>query len=493
MALPNIPYIYCKHWYIMKSRSCLLFLIGIIFSASVFSQEMLLSKGRVVDSIAVQDTLQESFALYLPQDFKNDELWPLLVVFDPEGRGRSTAQLFRRIGEEQGYIIAASNENLKQDSLQYNVPKATRLLKRLFSSFPIDQKQIYLAGLEEGAQLAASIPVIYNDINGVMPVGNAWINPEYINRKNKFFFNGMVAERDPDMFLMEEIAEFLAEKSYPSQLNYYEGENGEWPDTFELSNAASAFTLNAIRDGLRKNDSTAAIGMEQLFQKQTEYAERLRRQRKYYQAYQELEQMEERYKKDEFQDQLKDKMKELRRTKAYRELRRAYRRAKEVERSKKEMYLNYMEYDLVSNNFENVAWWAYEMDQLDSLSTKGNEAEVKMATRLKGYLNKISYEQYRGIQASPAKIDSKILISVIRTVIAKKDPEAYLNIISLAGHDGDYETALLYLEDLLKTGYDNMEALYDIKGILDLKLSREYNELIEKYLGTSKYYKADLD
>ena len=77
---------------------------------------------------------------------------------------------------------------------------------------------------------------------------------------------------------------------------------------------------------------------------------------------------------------------------------------------------------------------------------------------------------------------------MLRTVIAKNDPEAYFKIISLASLDGDYDTALLYLEDLLKTDYANYEMLYDIEGTLDIQLSEEYNQLIKEYLGKSKYY-----
>ncbi|MFZ0490799.1 MAG: hypothetical protein WAM00_11180, partial [Salegentibacter sp.] len=121
---------------------------------------MRIPKGRVVDSIPVEDTLNESFALYLPRSFKGDTPSALIVVLDPQGRGRESAQLFRKIAEDQSYIIAASNEDFTRDSLQNNVPKVTRLMKRLLTSLPIDTKQVYVAGLKEGGQLASAIPVL---------------------------------------------------------------------------------------------------------------------------------------------------------------------------------------------------------------------------------------------------------------------------------------------------------------------------------------------
>lgn len=150
-----------------------------------------------------------------------------------------------------------------------------------------------------------------------------------------------------------------------------------------------------------------------------------------------------------------------------------------------------METDVVTSNFENVGWWAAQVQELKENEEKLSGSKQKMASRLQGFLDNLSknyYDSYVNSQATPR---SKVFVSVLRTIFDKEDPEAYLNIIKIAGHDGDHETALLYLEDLLKTGFDDMEALYDIEGILDLKLSKTYNEKIRKYLGEAKYYKAE--
>ncbi|MGA9588309.1 MAG: hypothetical protein WBV11_00620 [Salegentibacter sp.] len=455
---------------------------------------MRIPKGRVVDSIPVGDTLNESFALYLPRSFKGDTPSALIVVLDPQGRGRESAQLFRKIAEDQSYIIAASNEDFTRDSLQNNVPKVTRLMKRLLTSLPIDTKQVYVAGLKEGGQLASAIPVLYKGLGGVMAVGDAWLNPDYISKVSPFMFSAVVGDEDPAIYEMKNIVEFFDKAGFPSEINYFNGGRGEWPDTFVLSNAVAGFTLQAIKKGLRKTDSTAQVSVQQLYKNELDYAEMLRRKREYYPAYRQLEQMEDKYEDFGYKDEIRDKLKELRRIKAFRKQRRAYRDAAFEEDQKRDMYNSYLEYDLATTNFENVGWWASQMDELKEMEKSGDPVKQKMAARLEGYLKNTSLQRYRVIQATPgAGIDLKILASVLRTVIAKNDPEAYLNIIALAGHDGDYKTAMLYLEDLLKTGYDDIDALYNIEGILDLKLSPEYNELIHKYLGESKYYQPSLD
>ena len=54
--------------------------------------------------------------------------------------------------------------------------------------------------------------------------------------------------------------------------------------------------------------------------------------------------------------------------------------------------------------------------------------------------------------------------------------------------DNDYPTALFYLEEMLKNGFKDLNALYEIEGTLGLKFSREYNWIIKKYLGKSRYF-----
>ncbi|HEY9184892.1 MAG TPA: hypothetical protein VIM94_06190 [Salegentibacter sp.] len=471
----------------MKRGLFLGFLIGILSFGQIWSQEARIAKGVVVDTLQVQDSISETYSIYIPKDFENGETWPVLVIFDPLGRGRLTTQLFRSIAENQGYIIAASNEVLNKTSLQTNLQVANRLIARLLYSIPVNPELVYVGGIQEGAQLASATPLIYDDIRGVLAVGDAWVNPEMTEKMKPFFFSAIAGDEDANLFKMQAIVNFFKEKKNPAEINYFDGNNKEWPDTFVLNNAVSAFSLDAIAKGLRDE---AQVYVQSLFEKELESAEFLRRQRNYLRAFEKLEQMEDKYALfDVNLDELNERMKSLSRNKAYRQQRRNFRKAENIEAEKQEEYRYLMEMDILSANFENIGWWEYQMEELEELNEKGGMAEKKVYSRLQDFLKKLSLSHFNNVMQSQAGIDIKIFVSVLRTVLDKDDPEAYLKIISLAGHDGDHQTALMYLEDLLKTGYDNMEALYNIEGILDLKLSEEYNDLIKKYLGKSKYYK----
>lgn len=141
-----------------------------------------------------------------------------------------------------------------------------------------------------------------------------------------------------------------------------------------------------------------------------------------------------------------------------------------------------MEEDVALVNFENVPWWNQQVVELRKYQEGNNIAESEMAFRLQGFLWALANKYYATLSQSGASADQRVLTAVLQTIFDKQDPEGYKNIISISAQDGDYEMAMLYLEDLLKTGYKDMEALYDIPGTLDLKLSPDYNAMIKNTL-----------
>ncbi|MBI6120058.1 hypothetical protein [Salegentibacter maritimus] len=452
------------------------------------SQELKIPFGTIVDSIPVSDTLEDDFAIYLPRNFDEKKEWPVIFVFDPQGRGRATAQFFRTIAEKQSYIIAASNINLKQDSLKNNITKIAPLINRVDGMFAIDREQVFIAGLAEGGQLASALPFIYNNIAGVLAVENSWLNTDYLNTGKEFFFSAVACDDKYTKNVLTEIKDYLDKENFPTEINFYSC-NGktEWPNMDVIENAVAGFTLQAIKNGKRLADLDLITA---LYNAEVEYAQVLRRTRNYYQSFEKLKQIEDKYDGFGLEVDLGDQIKNIRRNKAFKQQRRDYRNAINTENEKQEEYVYYLDADVAISNFENIGWWVAQVEELKQQSEKLTGPKQKMASRLLGFLDNYSETYYNAYINSQAKAKSKIFVSVLRTIFAKDDPAAYLTIIKIAGHDGDHETALLYLEDLLKTGYKDMDALYNIEGILDLKLSKAYNDKIREYLGEAKYYKA---
>jgi hypothetical protein len=229
--------------------------------------------------------------------------------------------------------------------------------------------------------------------------------------------------------------------------------------------------------------------IERLYAAELETAERLRRTRQDYKAHELLNKMVDKYARYGKKQELEQRAKDISRTKIFRDQRRQYNRAAGKENEYREQYLYFFNEDVFRANFENLGWWNQQIKDLEELQQGQNPAEAEMAHRVQGLLRALAHNSFKDLQEKNTSNDRLVFTAILQTIFDKENPEGYLNIISISAGDGDYYTALLYLEDLLKTGYDDLEALYNIPRTLDLKLSPEYNKIIQEYLGESKYYK----
>ena len=462
-----------------------LLLVLVLFSLQAgFSQELTLRKGVVIDSLSINDSIAETYTVYLPTAFAPQKTWPVIFVFDTNGRGGRAAQLFRQAAEEQGYIIAASNNIGEKETLLNNVKIATRLMNTVFNYFPIDNNMIYTAGFAEGARVASVMPTVFPVVKGVLAIGDAWVNVDYINNQAKFHFLGLAGYKDPKFNAIGETVEFLKRAKLQSEFYPYDG-GGEWPPAEVLSNAIGTLTLGAMTKGYRPRDLAM---VEKLYEAELETAERLRRGMQFYKAGKLLELMDGKYALYGKGAMLKENMKELRKERLYKNQYRDYTSAAAKEADLLERYYYFFNEDVSSANFENLGWWSQQIKELQELQVSNNIAETEMAYRLEGQLRDLAKNAFLDLKEANANIDPMIFTAILQTIFDKQNPEGYRNIISLSAQDGDYYTALLYLEDLLKTGYEDLESLYDIPGTLDLKISPEYNSLVKQYLGSSRYY-----
>ena len=455
----------------------------LLLSLPLSAQEFLVKKGVVVDDLKVSDTLEESYALYLPTTFEAQKSWPVLFVFDEQGRGRTAAQLFQTTAEEQGYIIVSSNNISRQNDLQQNVLTGARLMQHVAGILPIDLRQVASVGSMTGARVASSIPLVFDDILGVVAIGDHWMNFNLLEKDKNFAFIGIVGDEQFSVSGMKNTANVLSRLRFPTQIYTYSGDE-DWPQPEIIYSAVGSLTLEAMRKGLRPKNVEL---VEKLYRQDLARVNKLMSLNQLMNADALLEIMEEKY--DGFISlvEINSKQDQLSRSRNFSQQKRERNTIDQKETRLIEDFIYYLEDDIRTANFENLGWWNYQKNQLDSLAQKNN-AEAKMALRLKDFIREYVRLTRMDMKEKRSSLESKLVANMIQTIFDPRAYEAYRNIISLSAMDNDFPTAYFYLEEMLKHGYDNLENLYNIEGTLGLRLTPEYNEIIEKYLGTSKFY-----
>ncbi len=463
-------------------RILVLLVLGITFSSS--AQQMALKKGVVIDGIKVNDSLPESYALFLPSNFDTSKKWPVVFIFDMDGRGKQVTGMFSRAGEQQGYILAASNNLRDSLSISQNVLIANRMFSSLLSLLPIAEKRIYMAGFSSGAQLASLIPTFIKGVGGVISCGATIANMDVLSSKNPFHYIGIVGDEDYNYQNMLNAAQFLDKLKFPNQLLIFEGGH-EWPTTDYLSKAMEYLTVSAMGKGSVPKDKTF---IDESFDRNLGDVSALITSNMPLRANHALEELMELYKPHKSIDSLKDSGKTLRKSKLFKTQNRNQNTIFFKENLIKDDYSYYLEEDILTYNYNNLGWWNYQMEELKKYDRSSNLFERKMGKRLKGYLNALIADNIDMLRAEEV-IDEEALnfLWMLKTITDPADYSFYLKIISYSAKNEDYGTSLFYLEELFKNGYTDKNELYALEGTALLRITPEFNAIVEKYLKSARY------
>lgn len=463
------------------------YLLLLIFTYAICgtAQELRLKKGIIIDSVPVNDSIPEGFVLYLPTNFDASKNWPVIFVFDLEGRGKQALSMFRAAAEEEGYVLAASNNVHDSLSISRNVLISSRMMNSLNAILPIESSKIYTAGFLNGGRFASLLPTFIKNINGVVSCGSPIASIEVLDAKRPFHFIGIVGNEDFNYIEILNNQKALNKLGFLNQFLFFDG-GQEWPESKYIAKAMRMLALSAMNQGIDSKDDTF---IDDAYEKNLANVGALISSKKPLQAHQELFNMLSIYKGSEKVDSLKEKAKSLRKTQEYKSHSRNQNSAFLKENFLKEDYIYLLEEDILTYNYNNLGWWKFQMEELAEYDTMTkNRFEKQMAKRLSGYLNALIADN-TDLVKSDANVDEEALnfLWMLSTITTPKNYSPYLKVISFNAKVEDYSTALFYVEELLKNGYTNKTELYALENTALLRITPEFNKIVSKYLNDARY------
>tara|TARA_R110002050_G_scaffold1281_1_gene9189 strand:- start:75923 stop:77338 length:1416 start_codon:yes stop_codon:yes gene_type:complete len=466
----------------MKKLVFCIVVLGFCFTTE--AQQLTLRKGAVIDSLKINDSISESYALFLPKSFDVKKQWPVLFVFDIDGRGKQVLQMFLQASEKQGYIIAASNSIYDSIAMSENIQRASRMMNNVISILPINGKRIYTAGFSEGGKFASVLPVVIKNIEGVVSINAPMANTDVLNAKAPFHYIGIVGGDDYNLSEMELTEKILNGLRFPNQLFLYN--QGVEPTSLKyIEKALEVFTLTAMAKGVIAKDQSF---IDESYKRNVDLINRLIDGNMLLEADQLLSEIIEIYRVHVYLNELKAKQKKLRRDKIYKAMKRNESNAVFKESFLREDYDYAMYEDIATYNFNNLGWWNYQMQVLKKYSESQNVSEKRMGKRLIGFVNHLVESNSEELkQESTLDEEGLNFLWMLKTLTNPTDYKSYINVIAYNAKVEDFGTALFYLEELLKVGYNNKKELYNIDNTALLRITPEYNELIEKYLKDARY------
>ncbi|MEP2238245.1 MAG: alpha/beta hydrolase [Maribacter sp.] len=456
----------------------------VLISWTSFAQELRLLRGAITENLIVNDSVSETYSLYLPTDFEVNKPWPVVFVMDLDGKGKAAVSMLINAAEKEGYVLASSNNISDSLSIAENVLVANRMFNSVFNTIPTAKNRTYTAGFSSGAMFASILPTFVREIKGVISIGASVGNVEILSVKQPFQFIGLVNRSDYNFTDMYNTRQILNKLKFPNELLVFDGDRN-LPEKEVIAKAFRMLTLTSMAKGhLQRNDSLINASYNEFL---VDVNASVSKQKPLLATYQMLD-MEKIFYPLMKLDSLKASQKVLRRSTSYRQANRSQNSYFLKESFTKEDYSYYLEEDIISYNYANLGWWNYQMDELSKLDKSTNLFERQMSARLRGYINALVSDNIDFI-AEDEKVDWEALnlLNMIKTITAPTEHEGYLNVISASSKMEDYGTALFYLEELLKTGYSDKQKLYSIEHTSLFRIMPEFNEMIEKYLKDARY------
>ncbi len=465
-----------------SQKKCCILIVFLLVHICYGQDKLKLKRGEIIDSINIP-SLNHHFSIYLPRSFDMSKKWPVIIGFDSSGNCNTLTKLYKNAAEEFGYVVMVTNileDQDEKDKFNY----AATFIRHVFSVFPLQKDRVYLTGLENDARFISLLPVFFGkDISGVVTIGDSYFYNSIANIGKNCAHIGIIHENNYRQKYFFENHRYLSRKAIAADVLVYDGET-KLPDQELIKKTLSTFTLQAMLKGRITTDS---VWVKKVFEKDLLHVQKYLNEKKFLYAFNEIKRIRNTYQLFFDTNYLKEKQKVIRQSKGYRSEKRLHKKNVYKEDFLKLDYSFAIEEDIEGERYKNLGWWKYQIAELDTLTLSKEKSTRFMAYRVKGYL-KYLIEGYKEIQPEGKQGFEKVLfLNILSTILNKKDFDSYLKIISMAAKDRDFETSLFYLEEMLKNGYQDFESLYTIEGTIILKTSNPYNELIQKYLGKSKF------
>lgn len=184
-------------------------------------------KGELVERMTCADKPDQSYALYIPSNYRAEKRWPILYALDPGAHGKIPVEHFKDAAEKYGWIIAGSN-NSRNGPIQQSVDAVNAIWNDTHQRFTIDERRIYFAGFSGGARAATTIATACREcVAGIIADGAGFPAGLVPSPAMHFNFFGTIGIEDFNFPELRNLDEALTRAGLVHQIETFEGRH-EW-------------------------------------------------------------------------------------------------------------------------------------------------------------------------------------------------------------------------------------------------------------------------
>lgn len=410
--------------------------------------------GEITDNVPVQGSA-ETFSLYLPSQYDASKFSAIVFIFDPSGNGNGGIQVFKEAAEQFNYILVCSNATRNGIPYEANFASINTLSKTIFSTFKIDEQQIYAAGFSGGARLASTIAVLTNKFQVVIACG-ATMEPEYPYnpKQNSFSFLSLAGDRDMNYREMLSTKARFDQIGVQNELLIYE-DTHSWPPKEQIRRSFEWLELRAYEKQLR---SINQENVTSLYKKQYHLADSLRKTSRYLRAVHEFKHLEASFHHLANTDSIQQKIRDLENTPRYQKAKSQQSEILALEKKEAQKFQNVFQQEvLLGKPNDNFAWWKTEFKKLNrSIRSSDIMLEKKSYERVKLFLQGGFYESYATYVYSK-DYKRALYCDQLLSILNPKNPYVYYRLSISYARNNDFSNTVKNLRRSKELGLKDFQ------------------------------------
>jgi hypothetical protein len=456
-------------------------LLIFIFLLSIFNlngQSINFEKGKIIDSVKVKNTT-ETYTLYLPNTFKENQPSAIVFIFDPAARGKIGIQPFIESSEKYNYILVCSN-NCKNGPNDENFKFIDNLFKEVLTTFKINQNLIYTAGFSGGSRLASIVAVISKKIQGVIACGAGFSSN--LSQKptfETFSYVGLVGDSDMNYQEMFSVKDWCTRFGIDHEIFTFEGDH-RWPPSSEVLKAFDWLQLQAYKKGLKHVNEDI---VEETYQKNYVQAKSLENSNQIELSVFEYERILKNYSRYFNLDSISSKVNELKKEKQYRKDVKIREQIISEETKITNIFVQKFNSDIKSeiHKKKNYEWWIRELNKINFKYNKLEDSRFrKMVERIRYSIFALSFETAQEFLREN-DIKKAVFCHELNTDIYPSRPYTFLRLSMDYALLNNQESMLFNLKRAMEKGFKNKDYILKQKEFSKYINDAKFKKILDSF------------
>ncbi len=429
---------------------------------------VLFTPGRIYYSVKCVEDTAFSYALYLPENYSQNRVYPVMFFFDSHKRGKLPVEKYSALADKYGYILAGSNNSTNGQSQNEMDKSIDIMINDVKHRFRTDDSRVYTSGFSGGARVASSVALFDGGVAGV--IGCAAGFPQIESQpKSNFAFLGIVGNEDFNYLEMKDIDNLLDTWETYNYLLIYDGKH-DWPSARVLNQGFMFMEFDAMRHGLMPVDNGSIYEFKQI---NDSMRNAVRQRSDWYNLYeadrkatvflQGLDDLEE----------YKDEVSQLVKKPQF-----IVQQDKVAQLDQKESALQQQYVQAMPK--QSKSWWKKEINVLTRASKNANtEGERLMSTRLLNYLSLISFfSSENALKQKQAGAADKFLM--IYEMVDSDNPEVYYLKATYFMMLKKNDAALGQLQKAADKGFNEPDRMRSVMTFKAISNSKEFLKIVNE-------------